>query len=94
MILLIDIGNSRTKYVYLINNKLSSTTQLNNDEFSAAYFVKYFSHASQIIVANVAKSTLTDELAAWCVSQKISFKQVHSEPVSYTHLTLPTNREV
>ena len=79
MILLIDIGNSRTKYVYLINNKLSSTTQLNNDEFSAAYFVKYFSQASQIIVANVAKSTLTDELAAWCVSQKISFKQVHSE---------------
>ncbi|HBY86497.1 MAG TPA: type III pantothenate kinase, partial [Colwellia sp.] len=54
MILLIDIGNSRTKYVHLISGELSATTQLNNDDFSAQYFVKYFSQASQIIVANVA----------------------------------------
>ena len=79
MILLIDIGNSRTKYVHLISGELSATTQLNNDDFSAQYFVKYFSQASQIIVANVAKSALTDELATWCARQKISYKQVHSE---------------
>lgn len=79
MILLIDIGNSRTKYVRLINGELSATTQLNNDEFSTAYFMKYFSQASQIIVANVAKSALTDELATWCARHKISYKQVHSE---------------
>lgn len=79
MILLIDIGNSRTKYVHLISGELSATTQLNNDDFSVKYFVKYFSQASQIIVANVAKSALTDELATWCALQKISYKQVHSE---------------
>jgi type III pantothenate kinase len=79
MILLIDIGNSRTKYVHLISGELSATTQLNNDYFSEEYFVKYFSQASQIIVANVAKSALTDELATWCARQKISYKQVHSE---------------
>ena len=79
MILLIDIGNSRTKYVHLISGELSATTQLNNDDFSAQYFVKYFSQASQIIVANVAKSALTDELSTWCARQKISYKQVHSE---------------
>ncbi len=79
MILLIDIGNSRTKYVHLISGELSATTQLNNDDFSAKYFVKFFSQASQVIVANVAKSALTDELATWCTRQKISYKQVHSE---------------
>ena len=79
MILLIDIGNSRTKYVQLSNGELSATTQLNNNEFSAAYFTKYFSQASRVIVANVAKSALSNDLATWCESQKISFKQVHSE---------------
>ena len=56
MILLIDIGNSRTKYVQLIDGKLSATTQLNNKDFTAAYFEQNFSQASRIIVANVAKS--------------------------------------
>ncbi len=79
MILLIDIGNSRTKYVQLVNGELSATTQLNNSEFSAKYFTKYFSQTSQLIVANVAKSVLTDELATWCAREKISYKQVHSE---------------
>lgn len=79
MILLIDIGNSRTKYVQLIDDELSATTQLNNDEFSVAYFIKHFSQVSRIIVANVAKSALTTELASWCAEQEIKFKQVHSE---------------
>lgn len=79
MMLLIDIGNSRTKYVQLINGELSATTQLNNDDFSVAYFSKYFSQTRRVIVANVAKSALTNELSTWCAEQKISYKQVHSE---------------
>lgn len=79
MILLIDIGNSRTKYVQLIDGALSVPTQLNNNDFTVAYFAEYFSNFSQIIVANVAKSALTNELASWCAEQNISCKQVHSE---------------
>ncbi|ALO36211.1 type III pantothenate kinase [Colwellia sp. MT41] len=79
MIILIDIGNSRTKYAQLSAGKLSASVQLNNQDFSVVYFVKHFSHASQVVVANVAKSALTTELAHWCTEQKISFKQVHSE---------------
>lgn len=79
MIILIDIGNSRTKYVQLIEGNLSATTQLNNNEFSVAYFTTHFTQASRIIVANVAQSVLTNELDTWCVEQEISFKQVHSE---------------
>ena len=79
MIFLIDIGNSRTKYVQLIEGEISVPTQLNNTDFSAIYFAKHFSRASRIIVANVAKSALTNELEHWCAEQKITCKQVHSE---------------
>ena len=79
MIILIDIGNSRTKYAQLREGQLSVTTQLNNQDFTVAYFAEHFSYASQVVVANVAKSSLTTELASWCSEQKISFKQVHSE---------------
>lgn len=79
MIVLIDIGNSRTKYVELIDGKLSLTSQLDNKDFNAAYFAKHFSQAKKVVVANVAKSTLTAELATWCQSKNIAFTQVHSE---------------
>ncbi|WP_019030201.1 type III pantothenate kinase [Colwellia piezophila] len=79
MILLIDIGNSRTKYAQLIDGKLSAISQLSNKGFSVTYFAKYFSEASKIIVANVATPSLTSELAVWCSRENICFKQVHSE---------------
>jgi len=79
MIFLIDIGNSRTKYVQLIEGEISTPTQLNNTDFSATYFTQHFSRASRIIVANVAKSALTNELEQWCAEQKITCKQIHSE---------------
>ncbi len=79
MIVLIDIGNSRTKYAELIDDKLSITSQLDNKDFNTTYFAKHYSHASKVVVANVANSALTSELATWCQSKKIGFTQVHSE---------------
>jgi len=79
MIFLIDIGNSRTKYVQLNKGQFSATSQLNNKDFSVSYFAKYFNQASQIVVANVATSALTAELAKWCDLQGITCTQVYSE---------------
>ncbi|KGJ96651.1 pantothenate kinase [Colwellia psychrerythraea] len=79
MIVLIDIGNSRTKYTQLVEGRLSAIAQLNNQDFTLAYFAKHFSHASQVVVANVASSSLSSELSTWCTEQNISFRQVHSE---------------
>ena len=62
MILLIDIGNSRTKYVKVIDEKLSDTVQLINTEFNEDYFAQHFSQASVIVVANVASVSLTQAL--------------------------------
>ncbi|MEI6894204.1 MAG: type III pantothenate kinase [Colwellia sp.] len=79
MILLIDIGNSRSKYVQCVDGRLSDTDQLANQDFNHRYFNQYFAKASRMIVANVAKSSLTTTLALWCAEQGIVFQQVHSE---------------
>ncbi len=79
MIVLIDIGNSRTKYAQLNDDKLSATIQVNNQDVSCDYFTRHFDIASQIVVANVGNSDLTDKLKKWCVLAKIKFTQVHSE---------------
>lgn len=79
MILLIDIGNSRTKYVQCIDGQLSDIVQLANEDFNKVYFAQSFVQATAIIVANVANAALTDALALWCKSNKIDFLQVYSE---------------
>lgn len=83
MIFLIDIGNSRTKYVHRLEDslsgKLSAITQLSNIDFSVDDFAEHFSQATKIIVANVGSASLTDALKIWCNTQEISFTQVFSE---------------
>lgn len=91
MILLIDIGNSRTKYVQCLAEKSSDITQLSdigqlsdiaqvsNQDFNKAYFGQHFAKASRVIVANVAKASLTNELSSWCAASNIDFEQVYSE---------------
>lgn len=79
MILLIDIGNSRTKYVHYLDGSLTEIVQVINTDFNAAYFEQHYRQASQVIVANVANAALTKILASWCASQRIDFLQVHSE---------------
>lgn len=85
MILLIDIGNSRTKYVQCIpgslseTEKLSEVVQIPNQDFNQAYFAENFVEASRVIVANVANASLTSELSLWCSANSIGFEQVYSE---------------
>jgi type III pantothenate kinase len=79
VIFLIDVGNSRTKYVQFNDKTLSTVTQLNNDEFTADYFSRHFSKAQQVVMANVGQIVLTEHLANWCQDQGVCFTEVHSE---------------
>jgi type III pantothenate kinase len=79
VIFLIDVGNSRTKYVQFDNKTLSTVTQLNNDHFTADYFSHYFSKAKQVVMANVGHLVLTQRLANWCQDQGVCFTEVQSE---------------
>ncbi len=79
MIILIDIGNTRSKYC--IVNEMNSdamqtipNTLLNND-----FLCKYFINASKIIVASVSHNKLTDDIHTWCQTYKINYQRVMSE---------------
>lgn len=79
MIILIDIGNSRTKFTRLVEGNFSATISISNSDLSAAYFLEHFSDAAQVIVANVATAEHSNNLFTWCEQQAIRFKQVTSE---------------
>ena len=79
MIILIDIGNSRTKYVQLVNDKVSPSSQVSNENFTTRFFEENFAQANKVLLASVANSSFTVELSAWCQKRNINFIQVHSE---------------
>lgn len=85
MILLIDIGNSRTKYVQCSDKSqhseqtFSAITSVNNEEFSRGYFDKNFTNISQVVLASVAANHFSELIASWCNDQAIPFIKVQSE---------------
>ncbi len=79
MILLVDIGNSRSKYCSYNKAQLSKVDAIENGEFTIDFFNRHFTQATKIIVASVAKEQLTDTLALWCKEHEINFQRIKSE---------------
>jgi len=79
MIILIDIGNTRTKYSIVSDNKRTPMTAISNELFTNDFFNKQFNNAFKMIVASVNHNKLTDELSAWCKINKVTYQRVISE---------------
>lgn len=79
MIALIDIGNSRTKYCFVKDNKRSTQQAVINDHISVDYLASNFGDVTKVLVASVNCNQLTNEINAWCQSTNIAFQQVASE---------------
>ena len=79
MIVLIDIGNTRTKYSIVNNNKRSKQQAVSNGYLTESFLIENFIDASRIIVASVNHYKLTNKLSAWCKKNKIECQQVVSE---------------
>jgi type III pantothenate kinase len=79
MIILIDIGNTRTKYCIVENEQRNSPEVISNNGFCNDFFASNFSYASKIVVASVSHQQLTDELSAWCHINKVAYQRVVSE---------------
>ncbi|MBL4942660.1 MAG: type III pantothenate kinase [Colwellia sp.] len=79
MIVLIDIGNTRTKYCLVNEGKNSSQQALLNDHVNNEFLSDKFSHATKFLVASVSHNKLTDEIFAWCQLNKITYQRVVSE---------------
>jgi len=79
MNVLIDIGNTRTKYCIVNKGKRNVQQAVLNKYLSNHFLSENFSGATKIIVANVSHDKLTDEINAWCRINGVAYQQVVSE---------------
>ncbi len=66
MNLLLDIGNTRSKYVIFQDQRLSSITYIETQLITKQWFIANFSTFDQCLVANVSQKTLNQKLKSWC----------------------------
>ena len=79
MQLLIDIGNSRSKYLTVEDGvrgpiKVCLTTDIDHH-----WLTQYFFTVDQVIVANVGSEKVTEEIQSWCITHNIRFKLLATE---------------
>ncbi|MBL0711730.1 MAG: type III pantothenate kinase, partial [Colwellia sp.] len=78
MIVLIDIGNTRTKYCLVDQGKRRTQQAISNECLSNKFLTTNFSCVSKLIVASVSHNKLTDIISDWCGSHKIEYQRVVS----------------
>lgn len=79
MIVLIDIGNTRTKYCLANDGKKNFQQSISNHSFSTDFLDVNFRDATRVIVASVSHQQLTDKIWAWCLSNEVTYQRVVSE---------------
>jgi len=78
VIVLIDIGNTRTKYCLVDQGKRRTQQAISNECLSNKFLTTNFSCVSKLIVASVSHNKLTDIISDWCGSHKIEYQRVVS----------------
>jgi type III pantothenate kinase len=77
--LLIDIGNSRTKYVIESHEQLSEIHTMENHQLTEYWFSQTCQGVNEVIAANVSQASLTKSLAMWAKNRAVRFLSVTSE---------------
>jgi len=84
MIILIDIGNTRTKYCTVNKKNTTKVHVISNIFINDTFFNEHFIKAARIIVASVGHEELTVNINAWCQGHKIGYQRVVSEKSKFT----------
>jgi len=79
MIVLVDIGNTRTKYCLVEHGERSSPKALSNESLGSKFLTEQFYSATKVIVASVSHNELTDNIISWCKQNGVDFERVESE---------------
>ncbi len=79
MIVLIDIGNTRTKYSIVSDGCRKAQQAVLNKSLSCQFLSKNFTGATKVLVASVGLDKLTDDISAWCKTNEIAYQQIKSE---------------
>ena len=79
MIVLVDIGNSRTKYSIVNQGRRGPIESITNELLSNEYLDLFFSKGNKLIVACVSHNELADKVESWCGKHNKTYQQVVSE---------------
>jgi len=79
MTLLIDIGNSRTKYIFSTCIEKEKCKVINNRQLTVNWLEENFYSVKKIILANVSKSSLTNVIEQWAEQKNIALQVIVSE---------------
>lgn len=79
MIVLVDIGNTRTKYCIVDKGLRSPQQAVLNDRISNAFLSEKFNDANKFIVASVSHEQLTNKISDWCETLNIDYQRVVSD---------------
>ncbi|WP_181902106.1 type III pantothenate kinase [Thalassotalea euphylliae] len=74
--LLIDIGNTRTKYCFVVDDKLASIQYCDNQSLSTTWFNQHWLGCDQLVLASVAHQNIEELIKHWALAQKIRCQQV------------------
>ena len=80
---LVDIGNSRTKYVTSFEGKLSSITCIDNEKLNRHWFNNHWSKAKKILVATVSLKNSSNEIVLWAGEKNIPVCILNSEKTRF-----------
>ncbi|MGB2739765.1 MAG: type III pantothenate kinase [Cognaticolwellia sp.] len=86
MRLLIDVGNTQVKYVSQAtetSSPLSDIVYLDYQDFKTRLAQGFFSHISEVILANVCGKEMHDVIQQWASNRQIVFKSVASEAFAF-----------
>lgn len=81
--LLIDIGNTRTKYCFVINGELQPLNFCENERLSVQWFNLHWFDAQQIIFASVAQQSFSNLLTDWAKKNHTPILEVTTPPEAF-----------
>ena len=79
MIILFDIGNTRTKYCTVDHDILGKQNSICNAEFSQDYLTESFKEVDKIIVASVGHCEVANQIDSWCKNNRVECRCVITE---------------
>jgi len=79
MNLLVDIGNTRTKFVNESNGVLSNIASVSNDSLNPLWFTENWSGAERILVSSVNHPNINKLISSWAKEASIDCRFIESE---------------
>jgi len=79
MNLLIDIGNTRIKYVYENAGELSDVNTICVEKLTREFLLKYWSIVDKIILASVAQNSIVEKINNFAIQHGIFYQRILSE---------------